>query len=254
MTKRTRRRRAGLFLAPVLLAALPAACAEPDPVIVQGTAIDHGSALYSDPTITGTPTNTFSCATCHQTSRAAGGSGPLFPGAPLAGVTERPSYWGGTELDLLRSINHCLYYFMLANEPWEAEDERARAMFAYLESLPSDAEDEAAWPFTVVVNIDPIPNGDAGAGAKTYDAACRSCHGAAKTGEGRGVPRAPILPDDTLDQHPLGSYTEAQRRLVFVQKTRHGGFLGYGGQMPPFSKELLTDAEIGDVLAFLGLP
>jgi thiosulfate dehydrogenase len=251
---RTARLRPAMCLAGSFLAAFSAGCADPDPQIVQGTAVDHGAALFSDPTITGTSTNSFSCASCHLTARPSGDTGPILTGAPLAGVTRRPSYWGGKELELLRAIDHCLYYFMLSNEPWKADDERARALFAYLDGLPSDAEDEAEWPFEVVVKITPIPNGDASRGAVTYDRACRSCHGAAKTGEGRSVARAPVLPDDTLNQHPLGSYTPEQRRLVFVEKTRHGGFLGYGGEMPPFSRQVLTDQELGDVLGVLGVP
>jgi thiosulfate dehydrogenase len=41
--------------------------------------------------------------------------------------------------------------------------------------------------------------------------------------------------------------------LVFIEKVRHGGFLGYGGLMPPFSLEAMTDAELGALLSFLGL-
>ncbi len=236
----------------LLLSGLLCAC-DPEPDIVQGTAEDHGKMLFSDPTITGTAANTYSCATCHATTMPTEG-GPILPGAPLAGVTRRASYWGGMEVELLRSMNQCLYYFMLSSKTWTAEDERARALFAYLDSLPSGPEDEEEWPFTVAVQITDPPAGDANAGASVYTRACGNCHGAAKTGEGRIVARAPVLPDQTLAEHPLGVYTEEQRRLVFVQKTRHGGFLGYGGQMPPFSLELFSDEELGDVLAFLGVP
>lgn len=247
--KRLRFFRASLPRLP-LLASLLAGCGTPDPEIVQASAADHGKALFSDPTLTATGANAYSCATCHSTTQ----SGLPFTGAPVSGVTRRPSYWGGQEVELLRSINNCLYYFMLENAPVEATDERAEALFAYLDSLPSSPEQEKAWPFTIEVQIKPIANGQSSTGKALYEEACQSCHGAPKTGENRLVPRAPILPDQTLAQHPLGSYTAEERRLVFVQKTRHGGFLGYGGQMPPFSKELLSDEALGDILAYMGVP
>jgi len=244
-------RRTSFLAGASLLAGLLCAC-EPEPKIVEGSAADHGKALFSDPTITETSANSFSCATCHATSADA--AGPILPGAPLAGVTRRASYWGGMELELLRSVNHCLYYFMLSSRTWSAEEERAEATFAYLDALPAGPEDEAEWAFTVPVQITAPPAGDAAAGASVYTRACQNCHGDVKTGEGRLVARAPILPDQTLAEHPLGTYTAEQRRLVFVQKTRHGGFLGYGGQMPPFSLEVLSDEQMADLLSFLGVP
>jgi thiosulfate dehydrogenase len=249
----TRRIRAA-GLVPLLAATALAGCADPDPVIVKGTAVEHGAALFTDATVAGGGYNSYSCATCHSKARpSAGTSAVLLPGAPLAGVTRRPSFWGGTELDLLRSVNHCLYYFMLADASWDGDDTEAQAMYAYLDSLPKKPEDEAPVPFTVVVEIENLPPGDASRGAGTYDRACRSCHGAAHTGEGRLVARAPALPERTLEEHPLDQYTAEERRLVFIEKTRHGGFLGYGGQMPPFSLEVLSDPDLSDLLTFFGL-
>ena len=42
-------------------------------------------------------------------------------------------------------------------------------------------------------------------------------------------------------------------RKAFIEKIRHGGFLGYGGTMPPFSQAVLSDADLGALLAFLKL-
>ncbi len=70
----------------------------------------------------------------------------------------------------------------------------------------------------------------------------------------RLLPNAPILPEETLANHPSPDYTDEDRRLVFVEKTRHGGFLGYGGQMPLFSAEVLSDVDMADLLAYLGVP
>lgn len=225
---------------------------------MQASAEEHGKALFSDPTITNTAANQYSCATCHalHPPPPPGGSptGPLYTGAPLAGVTRRPSYWGGAELELLRSLNNCLYYFMLENAPVDASDERAEALYAYLDALPSTKAEEEAWPFTIITPVELLPLGDAASGKAGYERGCKSCHGALKTGEGRLVPRAPVLPDQTIAEHPSGQYTDEERRLVFIEKTRHGGFLGYGGQMPPFSKEILSDEELSDILAYMGVP
>ena len=226
---------------------------EPETQVVQGTAVDHGEALFRDPSIAGTSLNTYSCATCHEAIPGDAGDA-ILTGAPLAGATQRPSYWGGQEPDLLAAINHCLYYFMLEDEPWTADDVEARAMWAYLESLPAEGGAAEAAPFTPVYALEDPPPGDAGRGGGLYTRACASCHGAAHSGAGRLVDRAPVLPEQTLDEHPLGEYTEAERRLVFVEKIRHGSFVGYGGQMPPFALEKLSEQDMGDLFAFMGLP
>lgn len=223
----------------------------PSPIIEQGTAVDHGAALFRDPTISGTSLNNYSCATCHETGTA--DPSRIRTGASLVGVTKRPSYWGGDELDLLRAINACGYYFMLRLTPFTAEDTEARALYAYLESISQTEEGTEAQPFSVVVTIADLPAGDAKRGQSLYNRACAYCHGPANTGAGRLVKRSPILPDQTLEQHPLGEYTADEQRLVFVEKVRHGGFVTYSGEMPPFSTEKLSDAELADILQYLDL-
>jgi thiosulfate dehydrogenase len=233
-------------LAAAALLALTAC--EPETVVhvttVRGTAVDHGAALFSDPTASPSPLNAFSCATCHPSADA--DPSRIFPGAALAGAPERPSFWGGQENDLLRSINHCRYYFMLAPSPWEATDVQAEAMYAYLTSLKGGSSEPA--PFHLVGSIEEVPEGDRARGERVYERACASCHGAAHTGAGRIIETAVKLPDETIAEH--GYLTFDERRLVFVEKVRHGAFLGYSGTMPPFSEDVLTDAELGDLLAF----
>ncbi|XXT15254.1 c-type cytochrome [Sorangium sp. So ce429] len=241
-------------LAGAALAGGVCGCAgDPETKIVDATAVEHGAALFRDPSIAETSFNRYSCATCHEAVPGEAGDA-MLPGAPLAGAVDRPYYWGGQEVDLLAAINHCLYYFMTKDLPWTADDEAARAMYAYLESLPGDGEAAEAAPFTPVYALSQPPPGDPKKGELIHERACASCHGRAHSGEGRLVARAPALPDQTLDEHPLGEYTEADRLLVFVEKVRHGGFVGYGGQMPPFSLEVLSDEEFGDLLSFYELP
>ena len=251
----SRLRATGLLAASgaALAAALFGGCsdAETGPIVVRGTAVDHGRALFDDPTVAGTEFNQYSCSTCHTGESAE--DDLIRPGGSLRGVTKRPSFWAGQEIDLLRAVNACLYWFMLVDEPWTAEDEQARALYAYLESISQGPEGTEARPFTVVLNIADLPPGDAKRGADAYRRACAECHGEVHTGMDRLVNRAPVLPDQTLDDHPLGEYTADERRLVFVEKARHGAFISYTGQMPPFSLEALPDEDMADILQYLDL-
>lgn len=228
----------------VTVAALASACGETK----EEDAVALGRLLFEEPRASTSNLNRYSCATCHRaTSEAA--DDRILPGAVLAGAHERPSFWHGQERDLLRAINHCRNYFMGSPEPWTAQDENARALYAYLVSLPPAVKEPV--PFTVVGAIADLPPGDPTAGAEVYRRACRSCHGDAHTAAGRLVPQAPLLPEQTLSAH--ADYTPLNKRLVFVEKARHGVFLGYAGTMPPFSKEVLSDEQMGALLAFLGV-
>ncbi len=250
----TRRHRLSGLALLALGFAMGAGCKEGEApvVIVEETAAERGAALFRDPTVASSPFNTYTCATCHEASP--GDTGAILSGVPLAGAVERPTYWAGNELDLLRAVNHCLYYFMLEDEPWTAETEKGRTIYAYLESLPEGPSGAAAAPFTVVVTVANPPQGDANRGNEVYADACASCHGALHTGAARLVERASILPKEWLDEHPPDMYSDLDRRLLLVEKVRHGGFLGYGGQMPPYSRESLSDQALGDLLALFGVP
>lgn len=211
--------------------------------------IARGHDLFRSKTLSSSALNLFSCASCHD--EKARDPEVLKPGAVLAGVTERPSYWGGQEDDLLRAIDDCRTEFMAASTPFSAREPDADALYAYLASLaPGDAN---AVPFTVVREIEDIPRGDATRGGPTYAKACKPCHGSMHTGFGRLDELVPVLPDDTLLAHPPPAYSPRTQRLVFIEKTRHGVFLNYGGQMPPFSLEVLPDTDLADVLEALGV-
>jgi thiosulfate dehydrogenase len=232
------------------LAALGCGDGEAPVEVRRGTAVDHGQALFTDRKVSSSPDNFYSCSTCH--AALSSDLQQSKPGAVLAGAVARPSYWGGTELDLLAAINHCLFFFMQHNEVWTAEDESAKGLFAWLESLPASDAERQAVPFTVVTDIADLPGGDAGRGADVYARSCQLCHASAHSAQGRTLGAAPRLPGDFLTEHPLSEYTPAQRRLTLIEKVRHGGFLGYGGEMPPLSLEKLSDAELADLIDYLG--
>jgi thiosulfate dehydrogenase len=211
------------------------------------SAVEQGRQLFESKTeLSPSKLNAYACSTCHRPTPTLGAR---MPGAALAGVTLRPSFWGGQENDLLRSINACRNYFMLANVPLDPREEKAEALYAYLQSLePGDSEPVH---FSIVENIEDVPRGDVTSGAQLYASACSSCHGAPHSGVGRLGDRVSVLPEDTLTEH--AQYSPSVQRLIFIEKIRHGRFLGYGGEMPPFSSELLSDAEVADVLEYLSI-
>lgn len=203
----------------------------------------HGERLFHSTALSPSRLNVFSCRSCHALSASEPGASKL-PGAPLAGVTWRPSYWGGQELDLLRAIDACRVHFMGATEPLDGYSVDGEALYAYLVSL--EPGDSRPAPFTIARAIQDAPRGDAAKGRRVYDQTCARCHGALHSGDGRLTARFPVLPEQVLAEHV--EYTPLQQRLVFIEKVRHGGFLGYGGDMPPYSLEVLSDAELSDLL------
>lgn len=213
-----------------------------------------GERLFSDPGVSTSPVNVFSCATCHAVGAGApsitdGGPhvGAINPGYDLFDVTHRPSWWGGYITRLLDSINYCLTTFM-GGGPLAASDEKARALFEYLNANSPDPAPPAL-PLTVVLNPTSLSNlsGQAARGRDVYSRACQKCHGDAHTGTGRLSSRVSIIPEDTISAFPTNA------RAVVVEKVRHGRFFNIGGVMPLYSAEAISDQEIADILSHLGL-
>lgn len=228
-----------------LACCLAAACSEAPSGT--GSEVERGRALWNSRELSPSTLNAYACATCHD----AGALSSTFvkPGANLAGVTLRPSFWGGQENDLLASVNACRREFMVASEPLVATEPNAVALYAYLSRL--EPLEPRAVPFTIVRSIEPLPRGNATRGELTFSEACYYCHGSKHTGSGRLNERVPVLPEDTLAEH--AEFSARVQRLIFIEKIRHGLFLGYGGDMPPFSLEVLSDAQISDLLEALGV-
>jgi thiosulfate dehydrogenase len=159
-------------------------------------------------------------------------------------VVDRSTFWGGQEDDLLRSVNHCRNYFMGAPDPWTRDDEEAKVLYAYLVSLQGLATPA---PFDLAQRVEDLPPGDPRRGAEVYSRACRSCHGLLNVGLGT-VNGAPILAGQKDE-----SERTTERRLRTLRKVRHGVFLGESGTMPPFSREALSDGDLGSLLAYLAV-
>jgi thiosulfate dehydrogenase len=232
-------------IAALLGSCLLSACSEAP----EQSAARQGRQLFESKALSQSRLNDYTCLTCHDT--VASSEPSKQSGGALAGVTLRTRFWGGQEPDLLGSINACRNYFMGDNLPLAASDERARSLYAYLASLePGDAN---PIPFTVVTSIEPLARGNEARGQVLYAQACLHCHGNTHDGLGRLSERLPVLPEDTLADPDHAEYSPRLLRLVFTEKIRHGLFLGYGGVMPPFSAEVLSDEEVSDVLEALGV-
>ena len=58
-----------------------------------------------------------------------------------------------------------------------------------------------------------------------------------------------IVPEDTQKAFPA----PGEARFAVVEKLRHGRFFNIGGVMPLYSLEALSDQDVADLLAYLGL-
>jgi len=228
-------------LQPLLVASTITACGAPPMEAVDGEGLFRSKELSSS------PLNLYSCSTCHDVTP--GETNIVKPGAVLAGVTERRSFWGGQENDLRSAIDQCRLNFMGDVTPLDPESPEGVALYEFLSGLEGSAEPV---PFTTVRLIDdPLERGDAVRGQDLYDRTCAPCHGAMSTGSGSLAPRVTIVPEQAIEEHE--GFTPRLLRLVFIEKVRHGGFFGYGGDMPLFSVEALTDEQLADILEALGL-
>lgn len=221
----------------------------------QVPAAEFGARWLRDPGLSTSPFNRSSCLTCHRDEPPGGlpeindarHVGPIDPGYNLADTVHRPSWWGGDEIRLLDAVNVCLTTFM-AGRALDVAEERATQIYEYLYARSPDLSPPAL-PLTVVRTILDLADlsGDAESGRDVFDRACRRCHGDPHTGQGRSDPRAVPIPESTIASFPT------QARAAIVEKVRHGRYFHIGGVMPFYSLEVLSDLELADILAYLGV-
>lgn len=225
--------------------ALPSGGCGPEP------AQERGQALASDPRLSPSPSNVFSCTTCHSVTATPADETRTLPGPSLRGALERPSFWGGGLHYVLDAVNQCFVDFMRGTA-FSPEDANGRALLAYLRTLDAGSPElAAAVPCTVVRNIDStylaqLPVGDPDRGQAAYERACAYCHGRAHTGDGRIGPYVTVIPEDTLS-----SFGAAMTPAILVEKARHGRYFGIAGAMPFYCREVLSDGMLSDIVAYL---
>lgn len=216
------------------------------------TAVQRGEALLDDRSFSGSSFNPFQCTHCH--AKVTPPAGKTLAGPVLAGAAKRPTFMNGRFLTLFEAVDWCQQTFM-RGLPLDPKSPKALDLYAYLVSI-GDKGPVAAQPFPIVLEVKDLPRGDAAKGAKVWEAACQGCHGAPHTGNGRLVPPVgdspcSLVPEATIAFH--GAEGPDVVRTVVIEKIRHGGFLGFAGRMPPFPTTALSDAEVSDLLTFLGL-
>ncbi|HEY1099833.1 MAG TPA: c-type cytochrome [Myxococcota bacterium] len=230
--------RALLFMASVVVVVGSVACGSND-------AVDVGQTLFADPRFSDDDFNAFSCATCH-----ADGSDDavelIRPGHSLVDTVQRPSWWGGHTVSLKDAVDDCLFFFM-RDQPMDPNEAKSRALYEYLRSISSTSP-QPALPLSIVENVTTVPRGDPGRGERVYAAACATCHGDKSTGAGRLTELASIVPDDSVDFAASSGFS---LETVIIEKVRHGAFFAIGGTMPPFSREALSDEDLGALIAYL---
>lgn len=236
-------RRSRRFLVVVLVSAVAAACS---PSAGTGQ-VDRGATLFHSRDLSSSDLNIFTCASCHDTEK--GKTTGIKPGAFMAGVTRRPSFWGGMDGELLEAIDDCRRSFMNDRDALTRDDPAVAALYAFLVSL--EPGEPAPVAFSVATYIEDVARGDADRGQTLFASACSGCHGEMHSGAGRLTASVPILPEAGVASH--AGYDARTLRLVFIEKIRHGSFFGYSGVMPPFSQQVLSDSALGDILEALGI-
>jgi thiosulfate dehydrogenase len=220
------------------------------------TPAERGRALAAASDVSPSADNAFACATCHDVEPAPPRPGRAMPGAPLAGASARPTFWGGRLFTAGDAVDECLVRFMQSPR-LDRESDHAKELYAFLKSLDADGSaGRGAQAFTVVRAAEDLPGGDPRRGAGVWALTCSKCHGDIHTGARRlksasGAALAAVLPEDTVSAHEI--YGPVGVRRAVVEKVRHGSFLGVTGVMPPFSREALSDPDLADVIAYLGL-
>jgi mono/diheme cytochrome c family protein len=211
----------------------------------------RGAELFVSPSLSSSRFNQYACATCHR-ARASDRPDAILPGALLAGATRRPSFWGGSITALEDAVGLCFEKFMRGGR-FDPSTPDAIALYAYLDALSSSPDAvTTAIPVTIPIATQPPGPGDPARGARLYDRACAYCHGPPRRMAPPPITAASALPEDTEAEHTRAQgYTEETLRQVFIEKSRHGSFLGLAGVMPPFSTETLSDGDLADITAWL---
>lgn len=205
----------------------------------------YGEQLFNDPQFAGSQFNVWSCATCHAVWDK---DTRILPGASMVGAANRPSFFGGRERRLIDAAGFCYVYFMRGPGPLQPDEPRSRALYEYLQSL--GYQGAPAVPMTLVMAAEDVPRRDATRGEAVYREACQSCHGEKSTGRGQNSVLASKLPNVAAEYPTL--FPGVAPGLVFIEKVRHGQFFQVGGNMPFFTKEALSDDDLGALLSYLG--
>jgi thiosulfate dehydrogenase len=230
--------------APIALLALVAACGG------EVSGAERGAELFDSTSLSPSDLNVFTCRTCHSTAPGDAVSDGEA-GYRLYGVIRRPRFWGGDYDSVREAVDACLTYFMTAQDALDPEDPDFHALYDYLDSISPGAAPADPLPFTVVENVVDVDRGDAAQGERIYERSCRGCHGEAFNADGSILREEVNLPGITETYGDI--FPGVDPSLVVIEKIRHGRFFNVGGDMPLFSREAMSDEEVGHLLSYLEL-
>lgn len=249
MKRLVRRARVPLSFAALALAAACGGSLGGGSKTVDRPAVELGDALFHDHSLSPSVYNRFACSTCHATTPDEPADVTLS-GYTLYDSANRADWFLGYSEQYLDAVNFCLVYFM-RGEAIVPGDPNGDALYEYLASIsPDGTAPELQYTFERV--LPNIPRGDADHGKELYDRTCRICHGDKDTGSGRISPETTIL-NATLSADYDTLFPGTPHDSVVIEKIRHGQFYGIGGNMPFFTQEKLSDADVGDLLAYLDI-
>lgn len=178
-----------------------------------------GAALLTDATWGRTG---LSCAACHALRAD---DAPPRPAPPLAGVAGRPGWWSGHARALPVAINLCVERYLAITA---RDGEVLGDLVAAVEALPGDPVVSRTF---ARAPPDPLAGGDPERGRALYARACAHCHDGG--------------PGPALVGHPWPADVIAAA-VRGLDRPRHPGTL-----MPAFPLEVLDDAALRDVIAWL---
>ncbi len=213
------------------------------------TGAERGEELFASTSLSPSGNDVFSCATCHSVEPGDTVSDGEA-GYRLYGVTRRPRFWGDEYDSVGEAVDACLRFFMEGAE-LDTEDDDFHALYEYLVSISPDDAPADPFEFTVVETVADVERGDPARGEEVYDASCRDCHGTAFDARGSILSSEVNLPGITESYGSM--FPGVDPSLVVIEKVRHGRFFNIGGDMPLFSREAMSDEELGAILSYLEL-
>ncbi len=219
-----------------------AECAGLDPA-----AIARGMEVFEKPDPLG---NHFACGTCHEMVPDAESS-YILPGHSLVNALRRPTYKAGQLTKFIDAANVCRVDWMTTTV-WQDESPQFKDLVAFMESL-SPPGPAPALNYEINCSPQPGPAGDGTAGCKLFNRSCFVCH---STG-GVGSDLAPSLVDLNVEDLNKPDYIRGRIRrsgpsVVDNPDVVYSCLLGQM-VMPFWAKDKLSDQDVENLIAFVGL-
>jgi mono/diheme cytochrome c family protein len=210
-------------------------------------AVARGMQIYQEPDPLG---NLFSCALCHSLSPPAEEE-ILRPGHTLLNALGRPSFKQGGRADFLGATNVCRIDWMIT-DPWVEAEPKFADLVSFLKSVETEDTSPALTYALACPSKTGPSTGDPEAGCRLFNRSCFTCHGMDGTGTFLGSSLMALnVPD--LDNP---DYVRGRIRLSGPNDPRSPYQVPQGCElagtvMPFWTTDLLSDAQVEDLVAFV---